>query len=209
LLPRRQTDYTSITASIVTTDAPHTQRGHVAYLIGRGAHYLLTVKDNQPSLLAQLSALPRDQRASRRPQHRHQPRPAGVPHRQRTTVAAGIGFPGAATAQQITRRSRRQSGKWHAETVYAITDLTVAQAGPAELADTARAHRGIENRLHWVRNVTFTEDPSQIRTSHGPAVTATLRTSPSACTAKTGATNIAAACPRLSPHPKRVPPLLV
>lgn len=47
-----------ITGVIVTADALHTQPGHAEYLIGRGAHYLLTVKANQPSLLAQLQNLP-------------------------------------------------------------------------------------------------------------------------------------------------------
>jgi hypothetical protein len=36
----------------------HTRRAHVTYLSARGAHYLLTVKGNQPTLLAQLRALP-------------------------------------------------------------------------------------------------------------------------------------------------------
>jgi len=43
---------------IVTADALHTQRGHVSYLLGRSAHYLLTVKGNQPTLDTQLRALP-------------------------------------------------------------------------------------------------------------------------------------------------------
>src|SRR3954447_17338936 len=43
---------------LVTADALHTQVGHVAYLAGRGAHYLFTVKDNQPTLRRALAALP-------------------------------------------------------------------------------------------------------------------------------------------------------
>jgi hypothetical protein len=51
-------DRVDIAGAIVTADALHTQRAHVAYLAGRGAHYLLTVKGNQPTLLAQLKGLP-------------------------------------------------------------------------------------------------------------------------------------------------------
>jgi len=51
-------DRVDIAGAIITADALHTQRAHVAYLTGRGAHYLLTVKGNQPTLLAQLKGLP-------------------------------------------------------------------------------------------------------------------------------------------------------
>ena len=44
--------------AVVTADAMHAQRGHAGHLAGRGAHYVLTVKRNQPSLHAQLAALP-------------------------------------------------------------------------------------------------------------------------------------------------------
>ena len=51
-------DRIDIGGAIITADALHTQRAHVAYLTGRGAHHLLTVKANQPTLLRQLRALP-------------------------------------------------------------------------------------------------------------------------------------------------------
>ena len=53
---------------LISADALHTQREHASYLRGRGAHYLFTVKRNQPTLHAQLAgpALARDPRRRRR-----------------------------------------------------------------------------------------------------------------------------------------------
>ena len=54
------------------------------------------------------------------------------------------------------------------QTVYAITSLDARAADPAMLACWVRGHWAIEARLHWVRDVTFGEDHSQVRTGHGP-----------------------------------------
>jgi DDE family transposase len=76
------------------------------------------------------------------------------------------------------RRRRQLTGKnskkWSTETVYAITSLTVIQARPADLARFVRGHWGIEDRLHWVRDVTYDEDRSRVRTGNGPRVMASL-----------------------------------
>ena len=61
------------------------------------------------------------------------------------------------------------------ETVYGVTSLPPAQVTPAQLLALVRAHWTIENRLHWVRDVTFDEDRSQVRRGAGPQVMATLR----------------------------------
>lgn len=197
-------DRIDIAGAIVTADALHTQRGHVDYLTGRGAHYLLTVKANQPTLLRQLRELPwadvpvADQ-TSDKGHGRSETRTVKL-----TAVGAGIGFPHAKLVLQVQRRSRRAgSRRWRTETVYAITDLTLEQTGAAQLADALRVHWGIENRLHWVRDVTFAEDLSQIRTGHGPAVMATLRNLAISLHRRAGASNIATACRTVSRHPSR------
>ena len=59
--------------------------------------------------------------------------------------------------------------------VYLITSLSVDKASPERLLALNRGHWGIENRLHWVRDVTFAEDHSQIRTGAGPQMMALLR----------------------------------
>ena len=62
------------------------------------------------------------------------------------------------------------------ETVYGITSRAVTNDHEArQLLDLVRGHWRIENSLHWVRDVTFDEDRSQVRTGSGPRVLATLR----------------------------------
>lgn len=67
------------------------------------------------------------------------------------------------------------TGTTRGEIVYGVTSLSPAQASPARLLALVRGHWTIENRLHWVRDVTFDEDRSQIRRGAGPQVMATLR----------------------------------
>lgn len=71
-------------------------------------------------------------------------------------------------------RCQRQ-GKVREETSYFITSLTAEQASPEALLHLLRGHWGIENRLHWVRDVTFDEDRCQVRTKSAPQVMAALR----------------------------------
>jgi hypothetical protein len=87
----------------------------------------------------------------------------------------------------------KNSTKWSTETVYAITSLTVIQAKAADLARFIRGHWGIEDRLHWVRDVTYDEDRSQVRTGNGPRVMASLRNLAIAILRLAGHTSIAAA----------------
>jgi predicted transposase YbfD/YdcC len=188
-------DTLDLTDVVVTADALHTQREHVDYLASRGAHWVLTVKGNQPNLRKQLAALPwRDvdpgHRVAENSHGRREIRTLKV-----VTLADGIVFPHAAQAIQLTRRTRGLSGRgrWHTETVYAITDLHPHHARPGELAAWIRGHWQIENGLHWVRDVTFGEDLSQVRTGAAPQVMASLRNLVISLHRLAGATNIAAA----------------
>jgi predicted transposase YbfD/YdcC len=180
---------------VVTADALHCQRDHVAYLAQRGAHWILTVKGNQPHLHTQLAtlpwrAVPDADRTTDRGHGRREIRTLKV-----LTLAGGIDFPHAAQAMQIRRRRRAldQPKRWTTETVYAITDLRVHQAKPAQLAGYIRGHWSIENKLHWVRDVTYDEDRCQIRTGTGPQVMAALRNAAISALRLAGVTNIAAA----------------
>jgi predicted transposase YbfD/YdcC len=201
-------DRIDLTGVLLTADALHTQRGHADYLHQRGGHYLLIVKANQPTLHAQLVELPWQQipvaAADRDRGHgRDETR-----HLKITAVGAGIGFPHARLAIQIVRRRRPLgSTTWTSETVYAITSLPWTQARPDRIAEAIRRHWRIES-LHWIRDVTFGEDLSQVRTGNGPAVMATLRNFAVSRHRLTGAGNIASACRRTSRHPNRALDLL-
>ena len=188
-------DRIDLRGAIVTADAMHAQRGHAEYLVDqRAAHFVLTVKRNQPHLYARLAALPwrevpvgHDTRASGH--GRAEWRTLKI-----TAVTAGLGFPHAAQAIQIVRRRRRlNSTRWSTETVYAITSLSATQTSPDELAAALRGHWSIEDRLHWVRDVTFGEDLSQVRTGNGPRVMASLRNLAITILRLTQTANIAAA----------------
>jgi len=110
----------------------YAQREHARYLVAqRGAHYIFTVKGNQPSLHAQFKALPwRDVPVTSdtrgRGHGRYERRTLKV-----TAVAAGLAFPHASQAIQIVRRRRPiRRKKWSTEAMYAITSLTPAPGQP-------------------------------------------------------------------------------
>jgi predicted transposase YbfD/YdcC len=166
-----------LAGAVVTADAMHAQREHAQFLVTKkNAHYILAVKNNQPGLYAQLASLPWRQisagsDAREKGHGRAEWRTLKV-----TAVAAGIAFPHAAQAIQIRRRRKplTSTKRWSAETSYAVTSLAAHQAAPAQLAAWIRGHWGIE-ALHHIRDVSYGEDASQIRTGNGPQTMAALR----------------------------------
>jgi predicted transposase YbfD/YdcC len=79
------------------------------------------------------------------------------------------------------------------ETNYAITSLSPAKADAQKLQEIWRGHWGIENRSHYVRDVTMKEDASQVRTGSAPEVMAALRNVVIGLVRRAGGTNVAAA----------------
>lgn len=187
---------------VVTADALHTQTGHARYLAQRGAHYVFTVKANQPTLLDQLEQspwieVPNGDRIRTRANGRVMIRTIKC-----ATLSPGIRFPHAEQAIQIIRKSRKQGHKtWHTETVYAVTSLPTHLASPPQLAAVIRGHWSIENALHWRRDVVWQEDKSQIRTANSPHVMAILRNIAITLLKRAGYKNIAKATRKLRNHP--------
>ena len=83
-------------------------------------------------------------------------------------------WPALGRVGQFRYRCRR-GGEVREETSYFITSLTAEQASARVLLGLLRGHWGIENRVHWVRDVTFDEDRCQVRTGSAPQVMAALR----------------------------------
>jgi hypothetical protein len=102
----------------------------------------------------------------------------------------------------FVRRERREKGETKVEVGYGITSLGADQADATRLLGLNREYWGIENRLHWVRDVTFDEDRSQVRSGAAPQVCAGLRNLGIALLRRSGAENIAAALRTFSARPR-------
>ena len=164
--------------AVVTADAMHTQKGTAEWIRSRSAHYLLTVKDNQPGLKRELGALPwKDVPAVSSVDTGHGRRVRRTV--QAVEAPAWIDFPGAAQVIRIrrTRTVNKRGGgrRTTTEVAHLICSLPMTDAPPELVASWARGHWTIENRLHWVRDVVFDEDRHQLRTANGPQIMAALR----------------------------------
>jgi hypothetical protein len=77
------------------------------------------------------------------------------------------------------------------EIAYGITGLSNEKAKPEKVLDLVRNHWSIENSLHWLRDVTFNEDRSQVRTVSSPRIMASLRNLVISLFRRCGSLNIA------------------
>ncbi|HEY4790078.1 MAG TPA: ISAs1 family transposase, partial [Actinomycetes bacterium] len=196
-----------LAGAVVTADALHTHPDAAEFLVTqKQAHYLFTVKANQPTLLDRCAALawhhvPVLDRTRDRGHGRIELRTLKV------VTVHHFGFPHTAQVLQVTRKTRdlRDSNirRWRTVVVYAITSLAFAQASPARLADLIRGHWAIENGLHYVRDVTFAEDASRVRTGTAPQVMACLRNLVIGVLSRAGPVNLAVALPQHARDPAR------
>ena len=181
---------------VVSVDAMHTQTDTAAAITDAGGDYVFTIKSNQPTLHRQVKALPwKDVPAHCVTGHgRRATRTIKV-----VTAPDWVDFPGARQVAQV-RRTVTTGGKKSVEVLYLLTS---AMAPPATLAAWVQGHWGIENKLHWVRDVTFDEDRSQVRTGQAPRVMATLRNTVISVLRLEGWTNIATALRHHARNPER------
>jgi predicted transposase YbfD/YdcC len=197
--------YYPLAGHVITADAAHTVRDHARVICGRlAAHYVFTVKENTPALYAEIDALdwtdvPRlvtEERGHGRWERRTiQVLDAPEHVRSRFPHARQV----ALIERYTTRVTRVKKGRrWirrqvkSAVAVLIITSLDAREASPAHLAAYARGHWTIENKVHWVRDVTFREDSSQVRTGPRPRIMATLRNLAIGLIRQAGHTKIAA-----------------
>ncbi|WJK40764.1 ISAs1 family transposase [Solwaraspora sp. WMMA2056] len=184
----------SLTGVLFIADALHTQTRHADEVTARGAHLLVQVKANQPTLFKQLKGLPwaRVPVGDRTRDRGHGRRETRTVKAVTVATPGGIAFPYAQQAVCITR-TRIVAGRTSRETAYLTVSLPAGEALPRDLQSWIRRHWYIENKVHHVRDVTFREDLHQARTGTGPAVLATLRNTAIGWHRTTGATNIARA----------------
>jgi predicted transposase YbfD/YdcC len=142
----------------------------------------MIVKENQAGLLALLQVYLDTPLATYLPMQQARRQAGGHGRIERRTltstpaVAGKLGWPGLAQGFRLERWVKaKKSGKERQEVVYGITSLAGAQADAAALLALTRGHWRIENRTHWVRDVTFDEDRSQARSGSIPQVLAAVR----------------------------------
>jgi predicted transposase YbfD/YdcC len=176
---------------VITMEAMHTQHDTATLVPEAGGNYVLTVKANQQSLSAQLTSLPWTSVPAVTKTDRGHGRRAARTIKV-VDVPARIEFSGAVQVAQL-RRTVTRKGRRTVEIVYVLTSADATAAPPAVLATWVQSHGEIENRLHWVRDVTFDEDRSQVRTGQAPRVMAGLRNPAITLLRLDGHHNIAAA----------------
>ncbi len=87
-----------------------------------------------------------------------------------------VRFPYCGQVFKITREvTKLKTGEIYNETVYGITSLTQYKADSLKLLSINRKHWSIENSSHYVRDFTYDEDRSQVRTKKGPQMMSCLR----------------------------------
>lgn len=199
-----------ITGAVITADALHCQRDTAETIVAAGGHYILTVKANQPSLHTELKNLPWKHIPvlDRSTEHGHGR--TATRALKACEITGGIGFPHAMQVLQLTRTvTNRATKRKHTEVVYALTSLSITDATAAQVAGWLRGHWAIENKLHWVRDVTYAEDHSQVRAGNGSHVMATLRNTAISLLRLDGHDNIAKALRHNARNPHRPIKLLL
>ncbi|MBL0888910.1 ISAs1 family transposase [Myceligenerans indicum] len=172
----------SIAGWVVTGDALHTVKETAAYLRRRGGHYIVPVKANRAILHAEVTDIPWNQvpaawRTAGRGHGREEERVYQVVEiTQPETGSAGrLSLPGARQAVRVTSTRRLRGRLPSVTTLYYVTSLGPEDATGPQIADLIRARWGIENRLHWIRDVVFDEDRHTTRRENTTRLAILLR----------------------------------
>jgi len=167
-----------ITGKTITADALLTQRKLARYLIEHNAHYLFTVKDNQPTLREDIRLI---FEGRGQPDFSEPPTLAHGRIEQRsiwTTTGLNdyLDFPGLGQVFVIERPTiEKTTGKPSTETLYGLTSHTPGSADAAGVLAFNRGHWAIENGCHYVLDWNWDEDRRTLRTGYGPENITALR----------------------------------
>jgi len=193
---------------VVTAAAVHTQTALAQCILAQGGAYLFTVKDNHPRLHAALAAYFADPRATMRTTQtidrrrgRTETRTLAASTRLNGYLHTYVPFPRIAQIARLIRPVRTRETTT-TETVYLITSLSPRQADPARLLTLIRGHWRIESR-HWLRDLTFGEDRSHLRSGSAPQIMAACRNLTLTLMRRTGTSDIAAFRQHLRSRPTR------
>jgi predicted transposase YbfD/YdcC len=192
---------------VVTGDAMQAQRELSIQVVQQGGDFLWFVKENQPSLLADIqqallplavakgwSAPPQDWPVTIREMEKGHGR---LEERIVTSSSILADYHDWPYLQQVFRITRRvwddKKQEWDEEERYGITSLPSSVADTRRLGEIARQEWGIENGLHYRRDVTLHEDAGQLRRGDGPQVLAALNNAVVGIVLQAGHSNLAAA----------------
>jgi predicted transposase YbfD/YdcC len=197
---------------VCTADALHTHAALMDVLHDLQAYSVLPVKQNEPTLWADLQTYFADPLA-KYTQDSTTDRQRGRTEVRQIKVSTELNAYLCARwphVQQVAELTRIVTGKGKTtqEVVYLITDLTLLQASPLRLLRLTRGHWHIENCLHYVRDVSFGEDRSRLRSGNAPQVMAAVRHLVITLIHRSGSSQIAASRRSFSYHPEQVLSLL-
>ncbi|MBC6434622.1 ISAs1 family transposase [Nostoc sp. HG1] len=174
-----------ISGCIITIDAMGTQKSIAQKIIAANADYILSLKDNHPTLHRQVknwfeASLAKgfegvDVSISQRIEkghHRIENRKVyTVPASQLPTLYEQQEWAGLRTVVIVVRSIQHWNKTAH-EVQFYITSL---KSDAHRIGSAIRHHWGIENSVHWTLDVTFHEDECRIRSLHSPQNFALLR----------------------------------
>lgn len=207
---------------IVTGDALFAQRELSALIVQAGGDYVWTVKDNQPRLREDIEQLfqpevyvkgfgpaPNDFRTAQTVTKKH------GRLEKRTLIASSLltetsDWPGLAQVFRLERETQLlASNRVRRDVVCGVTSLSAGQADPARLLGLVRRHWGIENELHYRRDVTLGEDACRVSSWCAAQVLAILNNLVLALLLRHGDNNAAQVRRRYNAHPDAALKLLV
>lgn len=197
---------------VCTFDALHSHRQLWNLLRLNHAYPLFVIKGNEPTLQADLTTYFADPHAQFQQAETTDRQRGRIEHRlikvsQELCPYLQEEWPGISHVAQLTR-TRTEKGETSVEVVYLITILPPGYDGPQDLLALVRGHWAIENSLHYVRDVTFAEDRSRIRTGHAPQFLAACRNLALTLIHRSGSFQVAASRRSFSYHPRRAFDLL-